>query len=79
MQEEKAEAQVKVPAALIIVLLGIAAALWQNPRVASRLRLGPSKPQFTMPTKHQWLKGAPWYAHHGLGVWPSSAPRSALL
>ena len=57
VQGEKADAQIKVPAALIVVLLGLAAALLQHPHVASQLRLGPSTPRLVLPTQQQWLKG----------------------
>ena len=59
-QDGKPELPVRVPAALIVVLLGLAAALWHNPRIASQLRLGPSVPRIVLPSRKQWLHGEPF-------------------
>ena len=58
MQEGKpAAAGPRVPAALIIVLVGLVVTLWQNPSGIKDLRFGPTMPQLTVPTKKEWLRG----------------------
>ena len=47
----------QLPAALIIVLIGLAMTLLHNPSAVRSMRLGPAWPKLTVPTKAQWLKG----------------------
>lgn len=48
-----------LPAALIIVVVGVVVTLWQHPSVLRASRFGPTWPSLTVPTRHQWLTGRP--------------------
>ena len=47
----------QIPAALIIVVIGLFWTLLRNPAIVGALRLGPSRPQVVVPTRHQWYEG----------------------
>ena len=64
MQEEQGGKQEPrpgpiLPAALIIVVVGIVVTLWQHPSVLHASRFGPIWPSLTVPTRHQWIRGKP--------------------
>lgn len=49
----------RVPAALLVVLVGLVVAAVQNPHVFQDLHLGPTVPTLTLPTWQEWKTGDP--------------------
>ena len=47
----------RVPAALLVVLVGVAVAAVRHPQVLRDLRLGPTVPSITLPTWQEWKTG----------------------
>ena len=54
---QRANASWRVPAALIIMILGIILTLAMHSGVARSIGIGPVKPHIIVPTKAEWRKG----------------------
>lgn len=63
----------RLPAALLVVFVGIVAALVQYPMVLRALRLGPNIPRIILPTLDEWKHGELLLLPHTLRVLFSAA------
>ncbi len=57
---QRAKERARVPAALVIMVLGIILTLAMHSGVLHGIGIGPVKPRVIVPTKAEWRKGKSW-------------------